>query len=450
MTDLTRLSGRIFNQPHFMDPVVLDAMMVPMRARLGVSGDAAGITLNLVPRAMDQEDEAAARQRRNRRPYHVTAQGVAVIPLLGVLVMRAGQITPDCTELRSYQSIEAEMAQALRDPDVRSLLLDFDSPGGEAAGCMELATRIAGHRGGKPIVAYVQPSAYSAAYALASAADRIVLPATGGVGSIGVVALHVDRSAEDQQRGHRYTWIAAGARKLDSNPHAPLTDAAQARIQAEVDRLYGMFVQTVARNRAFAGLTADLVRKSEAGLFFGENAVAARFADQVGSYADALRLAAELATQPGRGRVSAQRHTQGAKMEDETVPGANAQGSQGGGQGSTQPPAPDAAAIRAEAERAAQARTAGIAALCELAGQPARATTFIREGATEAHVRETLLAERAAAAQQGGELSATRPAGAGTLGSKPQGGGSTMPAAAVAASWDRVGQKAFGEKWKGF
>lgn len=429
MSDLTRIATRLFGTPLLMDRAQLDVI-------LGVLGPRLGLPAMPAPKAMDQEDESRARQER--RPYQVTSSGVAIVPILGALVARAGQVQPDCTELRSYASIGRDLEAAQRDPQVRGIVLDIDSPGGEAANVMEFAGRIAAMRGGKPIIAAINPGAYSAAYAIASAADRIVIPRTGGVGSVGVVALHVDRSGEDEKIGHRYTWIAAGDRKLDGNPHAPLTDAAEAVIRAEVDRLYGIFTELVAANRAAQGLTLAAVRASEAGLFFGENAVAAKFADVVGTIDDAVAMAAG-ADSTGRGRPSARNpNSRGAKMEDQN-PAGDAQANTNPNPSSTPPV--DMAAIQAQARQAMQAQAAEIAALCELAGVPARAAGFIAEGKSPAEARATLLAEKAEAAKQGGEIQSGRPLAAPNV--------ATSASASVMAGWDRAGRNVFGDKWKG-
>lgn len=119
------------------------------------------------------------------------------------------------------------------------------------------------------------------------------LSRTAGVGSIGVIALHADQSGKDAQEGVRYTAVFAGARKNDRNPHAPPSDEALATLQAEVDRVYGLFVAAVAQHR---GLTPERVRATEAGLFFGQDAVAAGLADGLATREDALaQLTATLA-----------------------------------------------------------------------------------------------------------------------------------------------------------
>jgi ClpP class serine protease len=132
---------------------------------------------------------------------------------------------------------------------VRAILLDVDSPGGETGGVFDLADRIRAASRVKPVWAVANDMAFSAAYALASAAERVFVSRTSGVGSIGVIALHADQSAKDEQDGVRYTTVFAGARKNDLNPHAPLSDEAFAGLEAEVNRVYDLFVGTVAQHR---------------------------------------------------------------------------------------------------------------------------------------------------------------------------------------------------------
>ena len=145
--------------------------------------------------------------------------------------------------LLSYAEIGASLQAALADRSVQGILLDLDSPGGETGGCFELARQVRAASLVKPVWALANDSAFSAAYAIGCAAERLVLSETGGVGSIGVIALHVDQSAKDAQDGYRYTAISAGARKNDFSPHDSLSLEATAALQAEVDRLYGLFVQ---------------------------------------------------------------------------------------------------------------------------------------------------------------------------------------------------------------
>jgi ClpP class serine protease len=122
--------------------------------------------------------------------------------------------------------------------------------------------------------------AFSAAYALASAADRIIVPRTGGTGSIGVICMHVDFSKALDGAGIKVTFITSeGAdRKADGHPEIPLSAEAYAALQADIDEMGQLFYDTVARNR---GLAAAAVRDLKAATFLGAKGVDAGLADAV-------------------------------------------------------------------------------------------------------------------------------------------------------------------------
>ena len=170
----------------------------------------------------------------------------------------------------SYEQIRSQVAEAVDDASVRAILLDVDSPGGETAGCFDLADYIYSVRGIKPIYAVANDVALSGAYAIASSASRVFLSRTGAFGSIGVYALHVDQSGLDKELGAKYTYVFAGERKVDGNPHQPLSDRARTDIQDEVDRQYDIFTRTVARNR---GASAGDIVATQAAVVWAENAL---------------------------------------------------------------------------------------------------------------------------------------------------------------------------------
>ena len=144
--------------------------------------------------------------------------------------------------LQSYEMIRADFQDAVADPRIQGILLDVDSPGGEVGGLFDLADEIFAARAEKPIYAIANDDAFSAAYALASSAERLFVTSTGGVGSVGVIAIHVDQSSFDEKVGRKYTAVFAGAKKNDFNPHEPLSDSAKDELQSQIDSLYDMFV----------------------------------------------------------------------------------------------------------------------------------------------------------------------------------------------------------------
>jgi signal peptide peptidase SppA len=216
-----------------------------------------------------------------QRPYDIV-EGVAIIPVKGVLVHGS---TGWCWNETDYASIDRMFEVAINDPEVRAIAMHVDSPGGEVSGCFDLCEKIYQMRDLKPIVALLDEYAYSAAYALASAADTIIVPRTGGTGSIGVIAMHVDVTKALEKMGITVTTVQYGSRKSDSYPTTPLSDEARARVQQDINVMGELFVETVARNR---GISAEKVRATEAGCFLGAAGVEQGLADDVMSYAEAF------------------------------------------------------------------------------------------------------------------------------------------------------------------
>lgn len=220
------------------------------------------------------------------KPYVVTEDGIGVLPITGSLVHRGGFMDA-LSGMQSYQSLEKKATAMAADPDVKAILMELDTPGGQAAGVFDLAKRMkeACAAAGKPLWAAVNETAMSAGYALAAVADRVTMAKTGSVGSIGVIALHVDQSKKNAKDGYTYTAVHAGAKKTLGSPHAPLTDEAKSEIQARVDEMYDHFINHVAQMR---GLDPDAVRAQEAGTFSGQAAVEAGLVDQVMSFNETL------------------------------------------------------------------------------------------------------------------------------------------------------------------
>lgn len=223
------------------------------------------------------------------RPY-IVKDGVLQIPVQGVLLHRfpyqfGGWAT-------GYDYIEKALERGLGDSSVRGIALVVDSPGGEVAGCFELSDKIYESRGTKPIRAFSADSAYSAAYALASAADDITVTRSGGTGSVGVVTAHVDYSGALGQMGVKVTFIFAGAHKVDGNAYEALPEAVKERIQTRIDKLYGVFTSTVARNR---NIGEDAVRDTQALCYDATDSLEVGFADRIGALDDeTARFAQEL------------------------------------------------------------------------------------------------------------------------------------------------------------
>ena len=367
---LPHLAARLFGTPLLVHRAKLDVILAVLGERLNLAAPAADLAIH-VPRVTPAQPS-----------------GIAVIPIHGTLVKRVLGMEA-ASGLTSYGGIAQEIDAALADPQVQGILLDIDSPGGEASGSFELARQIRHAATQKPVWAVANDAAYSAAYALAASAQRLIVTETGGVGSIGVIALHIDQSAKDAQEGYRYTAVTAGAHKNDFSPHHPLSDEARAELQTEVDRLYGLFVEHVTAMRS---LNADAVRATEAGLYFGANAITAGLADAVSSFETALAdfslfLSARNHKPPQareRIRTEAVIASKENAMQENETPLTEMIG------------VDQAAVLVAEARREAVQSAQAIAELCLIAGCHEQAAGFIAAGKSESDVRRVLCEARAA------------------------------------------------------
>ena len=283
IANLPHLAQRLFNTPLAITESKLEIVMAALADRFGLTQmfRANGEVLAFDDFQIGGPDAAEARVD----PGYDVAEGIALIPVTGTLVAKLGSMRP-YSGMTGYDGIRSAVYTALQDDDVRAIAFDMESPGGEVAGCFDLADTIYRARGRKPMWSILSESAYSACYALASSTDRIIVPRTGGVGSVGVIAACVDMSQALEKMGVRVELITYGARKADGSEVRPLSKEARARFQADVDKMGALFVDTVARNR---GLKPDQVKDTEAGTFMGQAGVDVGFADAVMAPDEALR-----------------------------------------------------------------------------------------------------------------------------------------------------------------
>ncbi|WP_145547784.1 S49 family peptidase [Yersinia massiliensis] len=283
--NLPHLAQRLFNTPLALHPHKAEVVMAALTDRFGLTRIQSNADW------ADEEDDFFSRKGRDCG-YDVI-EGIAVIPIQGTLVQKLGTLRP-YSGMTGYDGIRASFLTAMNDDAVKGICFDIDSPGGEVAGCFDLVDEIYAARGAKPIWSILSENAYSAAYALASAADKIIVPRTGGVGSIGVIVMHVDWSQRIKSDGVQVTIITFGSRKAESNPWEPLSEEAKKAIQSDVDEMGRLFVSTVSRNRGIAERT---IRDTEAACFLAADGVQLGLADQVASpdvaFRDLLTLVGE-------------------------------------------------------------------------------------------------------------------------------------------------------------
>lgn len=269
------VAQRLFGVPLLLHPARAIELARYLSAREGLE----------IKAAWDEENGQGAPKPARERPYDVV-NGIARLPIVGTLVHKSAYLDA-LSGLTGYNRIRSLLDEALADAEVRGIALMVDSPGGEVAGMFDLADRIYAAREQKPIWAILDESAYSAAYALASSADVVTVPRTGGTGSIGVIGVHAEQSRMLDKAGITVTVMRYGDRKARANDLEPLRDADREALQADIDKLGEEFISLVSRNR---DIDARSIRDQQAATFMGGDGVDRQLADIVASPETAIQL----------------------------------------------------------------------------------------------------------------------------------------------------------------
>lgn len=253
---------------------------------------AAARPLALAPSSIGRIVALAAAPYAQQPSSSSPPDAVAVVTVLGPLAQRA-EVGFCGGFVDGYDSIADRVCGALATPSVRSVVLVIDSPGGDVAGLEQAVARIRAARdaAGKPILCYVDECAASAAYWLAAAVcdGGVYLPESGAVGSIGIVAIHVEESVALGKAGVAVTIIRSGAAKYLPNSVEPLDARGRAILEALVADSSSRFFAAMAAAR---GVSVDAIRKLDGAAVYGAAAVRARLADGVASLADVIERAA--------------------------------------------------------------------------------------------------------------------------------------------------------------
>lgn len=297
-----RLAARLYGAPLLILPDKAKVIEEVFRAKL------TGVKL------MEDDERESPQQRAEReqarrvsayagiqlankpeKPYALTTSGIALLPVMGTLVQR-GSWMDAMSGLTSYDNVASLLERAMSDPEVRAVLLEIDSPGGEAAGLMDIAGRVQAASKKKPVWSVASEQAYSAAYWLAASAEFTYVALTGGVGSIGALMLHVNQSKRDSMMGYAYTYIASGEKKAAGNPHEPISDGMLAWAQAEVDRHAQLFASAISTQR---GIPVEAVLALEGGLLTPPEALKSGYVDGVNTLIEVVAMLNAELQQPG-------------------------------------------------------------------------------------------------------------------------------------------------------
>lgn len=290
MKEYLKLRELVFNKPHLCTPDYAETVLAVLSEKL-----------NIEPGMFKATEEAKEEVKAK------TTDGIYQLPILGSMVHRGSSLNA-MSGIQSYQNIRSNLEAALADPSVKGIMLEMDSPGGSVAGAFDLRDFIMEAKQQKPIYAYARDTMASAAYLIGSAATKVYGSQTSSVGSIGVVAMHIDQSQRNKTQGIKPTFVHAGEFKTAGNPHEPLKGSALEYLQESVNQSYDMFVNAVAEAR---GLDDQVIRDTEARVYRGEEATNLGLLDGVMTFEDAMEELATISPQ----RVLTQTNPKGKRME---------------------------------------------------------------------------------------------------------------------------------------
>jgi ClpP class serine protease len=208
------------------------------------------------------------------RPYRLV-DGIAVVPVTGTLLHRYQWIDSWAT---GYDAVVRMVELAVEDPDVDGILLDIDSPGGEAAGCFDAARQLRALGEKKPLASLCNDMTLSGAMALASAAEHRYITSTGEAGSVGVAMAHWSYEDMIKNDGVEVTLIYAGEHKVDGNMYQHLPEAVYTRFKNECQDLRQEFAAIVGEH---VGVSLDSVLATEAAIYRGQAAIDVGFANEL-------------------------------------------------------------------------------------------------------------------------------------------------------------------------
>lgn len=306
------IAQRLFNTPLLLEEGKANIIYNALAGRFGLQEReiADALVGYRKPDALFDKDEDEETVPEDKQPMDMVGS-VAVVPIVGSLVHRFDWVAAE-SGLTTYEALRSTLAQLAANPQVKGILLDIDSPGGEVEGNFELAQFIREINDNiKPVWAIANGMAFSGAFSLGVAAGLFAVTRTGGVGSVGVIMQHVEFSKQNEQRGIAVTNIIAGKRKADLSSDFPLTDSAKATMQEEIDRLYEIFVAHVAQMR---GIDVQVVKNTEAGLIFGAAAANIGFVDGVASFDEVLENLLMEVNSPEKQNVDSINQQVGANM----------------------------------------------------------------------------------------------------------------------------------------
>ncbi len=213
------------------------------------------------------------------------ACNVADLQLYGSLVYYPNEsltTASSSVDQTASEDIRKQIEAADKNPDIKAILLQIDSPGGDPVAGEDIATAL--QHATKPTVALVADEGDSAAYWAATGAQTIFASANSSLGDIGVTQSYLDQTRQNEQSGLTFISLIAGQYKDMGNPNSPLTPEERALVQRDLNTTMQNFIDTVAHNRNLS--VANVTAIADGSSMLGQMALQNGLIDKIGNIYD--------------------------------------------------------------------------------------------------------------------------------------------------------------------
>ncbi|UCD65974.1 MAG: signal peptide peptidase SppA [Deltaproteobacteria bacterium] len=204
--------------------------------------------------------------------------GVGIIELKG-LIVSSEQILKHLTEFRN-------------NPNVKSIVLRIESPGGAVGAAQEIYQEVKRTNEVKPVVASMGSMGASGGYYAALGADNIIANPGTMTGSIGVIVKFPNLEGLFEKIGYKSEVIKSGPLKDVGASNRPLSEEERSLMQNLIDNVYNQFVRDIAEARSMPEET--IFELADGRIYTGEQALEAGLIDSLGNFIDAITLAADM------------------------------------------------------------------------------------------------------------------------------------------------------------
>lgn len=220
-------------------------------------------------------------------------------------------------DVTSYEAISDALTTLANDDSVQKIVLDVSSGGGAVMGIEALSQKIRRVDARKPVIAYTETAAFSAAYWIAASAREVVATTMAEVGSIGTLMVHQSIAKAAEKQGVEFTVFRAGKFKALGLPYQDLSPEVKEHFQADIEKANSFFLTHVSLRRNLTLSTKGIW--AEGKTFFAEEGQAVGLVDRISSMEELVSASSASTTRSQPMFISDEKRARiaaGAKPED--------------------------------------------------------------------------------------------------------------------------------------